>query len=280
MNFPYTVISLYSGSTGNAAYIEAGGAKILIDAGKCARTLCKALASVGVDIDEIDAIFITHEHRDHIGALEVLAKKHPIPVHVTRKSMSRLISSADSALAGCIVSHPPIYHEFVKDLRVSSFPTPHDSRESVGYHLEFEDGEGVTHKIGYATDIGHVSTHVRDGLWGCETVVLESNHDPEMLWGGPYPHDLKERIASRWGHLSNPDCAEFAAELAANGTRNLMLAHLSQENNEPQVAYDEILMAVADPAVKLCVAAPDHAVVLVDARGADKSADKEDIAAC
>ena len=264
MKFPYLIASLYSGSTGNAALICAGGAKILIDAGKCTRTLCRSLTSLGIDIGEIDAIFLTHEHRDHTGALEVLTKKHPIPVHVTRKSAPRLTTDPNSALAACIVSHPPIFHEFVKDLRISSFPTPHDSRESVGYHIEFEDDEGITHKIGYATDIGHVSHYVHDGLMGCESVVLEANHDPEMLWGGPYPYDLKERIASRWGHLSNPDCAELAAELTANGTRNLLLAHLSQENNDPQIAYNEVMMAIADPDVNLRTAAPDEVVVLVD----------------
>ena len=264
MSFPYIVATLYSGSTGNATYICAGGAKILIDAGKCTRTLCASLSLLGVCIDEIDAIFLTHEHRDHTGSLEVLTKKHSIPVHVTKKSALRLTAKPDSALAGCIVTHPPIFHEFVKDLRVTSFPTPHDSRESVGYHLEFEDGNGITHMIGYATDIGHVSTHVRNGLMGCESVVLESNHDPEMLWGGPYPYDLKERIASRWGHLSNPDCAEFAAELTASGTKNILLAHLSQENNDPQLAYNEVLMAIADPSVNLRTAAPDAITVLVD----------------
>ena len=264
MNFPYTIATLYSGSTGNAAYICAGGAKILIDAGKCTRTLCASLNELGVSIDEIDAIFLTHEHRDHTGALEVLTKKHPIPIHVTKKSALRLTAKPDSALAGCIVTHTPIFHEFVKDLRVTSFPTPHDSRESVGYHLEFEDENGITHMIGYATDIGHISTHVRNGLMGCESVVLESNHDPEMLWGGPYPYDLKERIASRWGHLSNPDCAEFAAELTANGSKNILLAHLSQENNDPQLAYNEVLMAIADPSVNLRTAAPDAVTVLVD----------------
>ena len=264
MNFPYTIATLYSGSTGNAAYICAGGAKILIDAGKCTRTLCASLNELGVSIDEIDAIFLTHEHRDHTGALEVLTKKHPIPIHVTKKSALRLTAKPDSALAGCIVTHTPIFHEFVKDLRVTSFPTPHDSRESVGYHLEFEDENGITHMIGYATDIGHISTHVRNGLMGCESVVLESNHDPEMLWGGPYPYDLKERIASRWGHLSNPDCAEFTAELTANGTKNILLAHLSQENNDPQLAYNEVLMAIADPSVNLRTAAPETVTVLVD----------------
>ena len=264
MNFPYTIATLYSGSTGNATYICAGGAKILIDAGKCTRTLCASLNELGVSIDEIDAIFLTHEHRDHTGALEVLTKKHPIPIHVTKKSALRLTAKPDSALAGCIVTHTPIFHEFVKDLRVTSFPTPHDSRESVGYHLEFEDENGITHMIGYATDIGHISTHVRNGLMGCESVVLESNHDPEMLWGGPYPYDLKERIASRWGPLSNPDCAEFAAELTASGTKNILLAHLSQENNDPQLAYNEVLMAIADPSVNLRTAAPDTVTVLVD----------------
>ena len=264
MNFPYTVATLYSGSTGNATYICAGGARILIDAGKCTRTLCCSLAELGVDISQIDAIFITHEHRDHIGALTVLAKKHPIPVHVTQRSATRLMTDPDSALASHLVIHKPIFHEFVKNLRISSFPTPHDSRESVGYRIEFEDEEGVTHQIGYATDIGHVSDHVRRGLLGCESVVLEANHDPEMLWGGPYPYDLKDRIASRWGHLSNPECAEFAAELTANGTKNILLAHLSQENNEPQLAYNEVLMAIGDPSVNLRTAAPDEVVVLVD----------------
>ena len=264
MNFPYTIATLYSGSTGNATYICAGGAKILIDAGKCTRTLCASLNELGVSIDEIDAIFLTHEHRDHTGALEVLTKKHPIPIHVTKKSALRLTAKPDSALAGCIVTHTPIFHEFVKDLRVTSFPTPHDSRESVGYHLEFEDENGITHMIGYATDIGHISTHVRNGLMGCESVVLESNHDPEMLWGGPYPYDLKERIASQWGHLSNPDCSEFTAELTANGTKNILLAHLSQENNDPQLAYNEVLMAIADPSVNLRTAAPETVTVLVD----------------
>jgi phosphoribosyl 1,2-cyclic phosphodiesterase len=264
MSFPYIVATLYSGSTGNATYICAGGAKILIDAGKCTRTLCASLSRLGVSIDEIDAIFLTHEHRDHTGSLEVLTKKHSIPVHVTKKSALRLTAKPDSALAGCIVTHPPIFHEFVKDLRVTSFPTPHDSRESVGYHIEFEDDEGNTRRIGYATDIGHVPHYVHDGLIGCESVVLESNHDPEMLWGGPYPYDLKERIASRWGHLSNPDCAEFAAELTANGTKNILLAHLSQENNDPQIAYNEVMMAIADPSVNLRAAAPDEIVVLID----------------
>ena len=273
MNFPYTLATLYSGSTGNAAYICAGGAKILIDAGKCTRTLCRSLAELGVDIDEIDAIFLTHEHRDHTGALEVLTKKHPIPIHVTRKSAPRLNAKPDSALAECIVVHAPVFHEFVKNLRISSFPTPHDSLDSVGYRMEFEDDEGMTHCIGYATDIGHVSGHIRNGLTGCESVVLESNHDPEMLWGGPYPYDLKERIASRWGHLSNPDCAEFAAELVASGTKNILLAHLSQENNDPQLAYNEVLMAIADPSVNLRTADPDAVTVLVD--GAPKNAQEE-----
>ena len=107
-------------------------------------------------------------------------------------------------------------------------------------------------------------------------MVLESNHDPEMLWGGPYPYDLKERISSRWGHLSNSDCAEFAAELTANGTKNILLAHLSQENNEPQLAYNEVLIAIADPSVNLRTAAPDEIVVLVDGRNTTE----EEHAAC
>ena len=154
------------------------------------------------------------------------------------------------------------------DVTISSFDTLHDSLSSCGFVISYQG-----QRFGYATDIGHVSTHIHNGLMGCESVVLEANHDPEMLWGGIYPYDLKERIASRWGHLSNPDCAEFAAELTANGTRNILLAHLSQENNDPRLAYNEVWMTIADPTVNLCTAAPDAVTVLVD--GAPKTEQEE-----
>lgn len=260
MSCIYRIVNLYSGSEGNATYISAGDAHILIDAGKSARALCLSLKSIGVDIDRIDAIFLTHEHRDHTSALVTLAKKHPIPVHTTRRSAPRVCADETAPLFANLRVHPPVFTEHIAGLEITSFPTPHDSRESVGYRLSFTDAAGMFHEIGYTTDIGCVNTSVREGLRGCESVVLESNHDPEMLWGGSYPPDLKERIYSRFGHLSNPDCAAFAAELAAAGTRNFLLAHLSRENNLPELAFNETWAALADESVRLLVASPDFPV--------------------
>ena len=252
---PIRLVSLYSGSTGNAFLIATPNTKILIDAGKNAKQLCLALAEAGVAPEEIRAIFITHEHNDHVSALPVFLKKHPIPVHIPSASAYKLAN--DGSVAPCLCLHPPLFCEELGELRVTSFPTPHDSRGSVGYRIELlEDGKPVL-KIGYATDIGHVTEEIEQSLLGCDAVVLESNHDVELLRMGPYPYDLKQRILSRRGHLSNPDSAALAARLCACGTRALILAHLSQENNLPDLALSECLSAVGDDGVQICVAKPD-----------------------
>ncbi len=256
------ILSLYSGSTGNAFIIRTPMGAILIDAGKSARRLTAALAEAGVDADEIRAVFVTHEHADHISALPVFLKKHPVPVHILAASAYKL--ECDEAAASCLRIHPPVFEEQVENMHIRSFPTPHDSRGSVGYRIEIEDADGQASLcIGYATDIGYVTKEICEGLCGCDAVILESNHDLEMLRTGPYPYDLKQRIASRRGHLSNPDSAELAACLCAEGTRGLMLAHLSQENNDPALAYDACFCAVGDDRVTIAVAAPDAVTELV-----------------
>lgn len=254
------VFSLYSGSTGNAFLISSPNTNLLIDAGKNAKKLCAALDEVGVSPDRIDGIVVTHEHNDHISALPVFLHRHPTPVHIVTASSAKL--SEDPYAAPCLHLHPPIYEETIGSFRVKSFPTPHDSRGSVGYRIEIPCGDSVF-TVGYATDIGYVSQDVTEGLTGCDAVILESNHDPEMLWYGPYPEELKYRISSRRGHLSNPDCARFAATLCGTGTRHLMLAHLSMENNTPETAYAECFSAIADERVELCVAAPDAVTEMV-----------------
>ena len=255
------IINLYSGSRGNATLICAGGENILIDAGRSARALCTALSAVGRSVEEISAIFLTHEHSDHTAALEVLLLRHAIPVHVTAPSAPRLL--VHESIAACAVVHPPLYEVALGGLRVRSFLTPHDSAACVGYRLSAEGSE-----IGYATDVGHISDSVREGLWGCSAVVLECNHDPDMLRWGRYPADLKRRIASRNGHLSGPDCAAFAAELIESGTSALMLAHLSEENNTPDTAYAELTAAIGHRLcenggdVELVIASPTAPTVL------------------
>ena len=252
----YSITSLYSGSKGNSVLIQSPKAKIIIDAGKSARTLCTTLHGIGVDIDSIDAIFITHEHSDHVSALEVLLRKHAIPVHIVSASAEKLLQKGFDGRY--LRAHPPIYSVEVGDMLVKSFPTPHDSAFSVGYRIEI--GDSV---IGYATDIGHVSDEIKGALAGCESVVIECNHDEKMLMDGPYPYDLKLRILSPRGHLSNRACAEFASELALIGTKNILLAHLSEENNDPALAYDEVWSAIADETVNLKVAGQYEPVKLI-----------------
>ena len=259
----YRFCTLYSGSGGNAAYLETPSARILIDAGKCARTLTASLKHIGVDMDSIDAIFITHDHTDHVAALEVLAKKHPKPVHILYKSALRYRTIQPEALCKCFRMYEQApFTAKVGEVTVTAFETPHDSRASVGYRFEFPDGE-QTVRVGYATDIGHVSETLRKELTGCEAIVLESNHDVDMLMDGPYPYDLKLRIRGKRGHLSNRECADLAAELAGQGTTHFLLAHLSEENNHPDLAFDETFSALAGYETNLRIASPNAVTMLV-----------------
>ena len=255
------IISLYSGSTGNCFAICAPCGTLLIDAGKNAKRLCAALAEVGVDADSIGAILVTHEHTDHISALPVFLKKHPVPVHIANGSAYKLMPHP--SVERLLNMHPPIYEECICGMRVTSFPTPHDSRASVGYRIEIPCSDGSIYRIGYATDIDYVSPEIEEALTGCDAVILESNHDYDMLMTGPYPYDLKKRIASRCGHLSNPESAALAARLCAKGTKKLMLAHLSQENNAPDLALDECMSAVGDACVDILVAHPEIPVEMI-----------------
>lgn len=251
----YSLKVLYSGSTGNAAVLCAGEDAVLIDAGRSARALCQALECAAVSPDRIKAVFLTHEHSDHTAALEVFLKHHPIPVHAAGASAERLAARAGEHLRAALIPHPPLYTETVGSLTLSSFRTSHDSAESIGFRIRIGDGTEI-HTVGYATDLGVVTPAVAEGLAGCEAVVLECNHDEEMLMTGPYPADLKRRIASRRGHLSNPECAAFSVRLAANGMKRLLLAHLSETNNLPDLALGEVQAALAGTGVRVAVASP------------------------
>jgi phosphoribosyl 1,2-cyclic phosphodiesterase len=252
----YRIVNLYSGSGGNSTFIRVGDSAILIDAGKSARALCRALTDIGEDIENISAIFITHEHTDHVSALEMIAKKHAIPIHITSVSAERFDQKSTPYCFSKLITHPVEFCERVGEMNVRSFRTPHDSRMSVGYRIEFFDGERER-AIGYATDIGYISEEIYSSLLGCELVVIESNHDIDMLMTGPYPRDLKLRVASKRGHLSNRECAEFAITLAENGTKAFMLAHLSKENNDPCLALEKTERAISGFGARVAVARPD-----------------------
>lgn len=261
----FRICSLYSGSKGNSVYISAGGANILIDAGKSARALCSALKEIGIDIDSIDAIFITHDHNDHTSALQTLSHKHDIPIHILLRSAQIFNGLCDEKLCNCLKLYDgSCFETKIKGLTIKAFPTPHDSRASVGYRLSFDGDDGKEISIGYATDTGHVTDTMLEGLTGCQAVIIESNHDIEMLDDGPYPYELKRRIKSNHGHLSNTECATLAATLCQSGTRHILLAHLSEENNDPSIAYNETLLTVADPEINIRVASQYEPVWLVD----------------
>ena len=247
------IITLYSGSGGNSACVTAGGRTVLIDAGKSARALENALLSAGKSIRDVSAIFVTHEHADHVGALEIISKKHHIPVHMTSASADRSVRDG-SCLCSVLKTHSPLFCEEVGDMKITSFITPHDSALCVGYRIEYGDSRAAV-----ATDIGQITPEILSALDGCSRIVLESNHDVDMLNSGPYPYNLKQRILSPRGHLSNTDCAAAAVLLAKSGLTDLTLAHLSEENNRPELALATVKEAVCRSGFKINinVASPD-----------------------
>ncbi len=255
------ITSLYSGSSGNSTLVRTSHGALLIDAGKSSRALCAALRQAGSDAADIDAVFVTHEHTDHVSALEIFLKKHPVPVHMTSRSAENLHTSPQSRLLSALSLHTPVFTERVADMTVRSFPLSHDSAMCVGYRIDTDDG----FSFGIATDTGYVTDEMMDELRGCHAVVIESNHSVDMLKCGPYPAELKRRILSRRGHLSNDDCAALAERLAAEGTSGFMLAHLSRDNNRPDCALTSVKRALSQfPNVKLCVAKPEDETVFVN----------------
>ena len=247
------VYTLFSGSSGNSIYIKDQKTEILIDAGKSAQAIEKSLFSLGTSIDNIDAILLTHEHSDHFVGLEILSKKHHIPVHMTEKSYKKAVYQG-SFVSQCAKMHETHYELEIGSLKISSFEIPHDSAQNVGYIVR-----GSDEIFGIATDIGYVTGEIVESLSQCERIILESNHDKYMLISGKYPEFLKQRILSNGGHLSNDDASRLACTLAKNGVKSITLAHLSRENNTPTLAHDtmrealdlngyvDVRVGVADP---------------------------------
>ncbi|MBO4428681.1 MAG: MBL fold metallo-hydrolase [Clostridia bacterium] len=241
------VISLFSGSSGNAFLISDGKTNILLDAGMSQKLIEESLKEAGVDGD-IAAIFVTHEHIDHTRGLFPFSKKHAVPIYMTAGTscaLSRGGSCAD--MLRIIECGKPV---FVGEFNVVPFPAPHDAAEPVGFVFE---ESGV--RVGFATDTGCVTNDMKRALSGCDGVVIEANHDENMLILGPYPHRLKIRILSDDGHLSNDGAAELASYLYGTGTRKFMLAHLSQTNNEAPLAAHAVKNAVGADAEIVAAAA-------------------------
>jgi phosphoribosyl 1,2-cyclic phosphodiesterase len=219
------VCLLASGSKGNSVYIETGGTRFLIDAGCSAREIAQRLLRIDVDPSTLDAVLVTHEHGDHISGVGTLARRLKIPVLI---SYATLAKSCSLFAKTSLVEFESGYSFTFRDIQIDPFPITHDAVDPVGFVLEGNEG-----KVGVATDLGIVTRLVTDKLKGCRVLVVEANHDEEMLLNGPYPWHLKQRIRSRHGHLSNADSVALIEEVIHEELHGVFLAHLSEVNNHP-----------------------------------------------
>ena len=242
--------SLGSGSTGNATVIQArggagGATHLLVDCGLGIRALDKRLAQAGMLAEQIDAIFITHEHADHIGCARSLAARERIPVYMSEGTWLGLGQPDFDGLLRIACDSVDIE---VGGLQVRPFTVPHDAREPL--QLTCTDGAS---RMGVLTDLGHATPHVIEHLSGCATLLLECNHDTEMLQAGPYPYFLKRRVGGDWGHLANEAAAAIAQAVLPHGLRRVVAAHLSEQNNRPELACAALVSALGE-AVEIHVA--------------------------
>lgn len=239
-----SVSVLASGSRGNTAVVESARARILVDAGLSCRETFKRMKLVGIDPHTLSAILITHEHSDHVYGLATLAKRLDVPVFMTGATHQAWARSLrDDAGELPKLSKLEIFHAGrpfqVADVTVTPFTIPHDAADPVGFTFRAEGA-----KIAFATDLGYLPASVCDHLRRCDVLIIESNHDLEMLRVGPYPWSVKQRVMSRVGHLSNDSLAQFFAQEYDGGASYVVLAHLSEQNNHPEVARRAALEAL------------------------------------
>jgi phosphoribosyl 1,2-cyclic phosphodiesterase len=249
---------LFSGSSGNAVYVAGPGCELLIDAGVSCARIAAEMNAIGANPRDISAILITHEHIDHIRGAGTFARKFGARVYATAGTWSAMRGKigALSEDQVCVIERDRDF--FLGQVNVQPFETPHDANESVGYVVSIPGGA----RFALATDIGCVRNGWMNAISGASAVLLESNYDPDMLRAGRYPYDLKKRIMSRRGHLSNDDAAEAAIALIRAGAKRIVLGHLSQENNFPELALKSCLSAMERDG------SPDSAVTVAKRDGA------------
>ena len=234
--------TLFSGSSGNCAYLSTDRGGLLIDCGMSGKQTLEALRCAGLALSSIHALLITHEHTDHTKGAGVISRKLGIPVYATEgtwEGMYRAIGEVPKQRRMVI---RPDESFFINDVEAVPFHIPHDANEPTGFR--FYTGR---YSVAVATDLGHFSKFVFQAIEGADIVLLESNHDPEMLQNNPsYPARLKTRILGRKGHLSNEAGAQAAVQLIQSGTKHLLLGHLSKENNTPDIAYQVVSSALTE----------------------------------
>ncbi len=248
-----TIRTLASGSSGNTALLSCGEVHLLIDMGISCRRICQSLAALRLMPENLAGILITHEHGDHIGGLATYIKKYRTPIFCTpavSRQLAYRLAGVEPLLRPLELGAVAVFGSVEAEI----LPTSHDCRESAAWHFTTPTG-----RVGYLTDTGYIVEETGRRLLGADILVLESNHDVEMLRSGPYPYPLKKRILGEQGHLSNDAAAEYAVESARAGTRTILLAHLSDENNTPGRALETVgaALAAAGQAVTLAAAPRD-----------------------
>ena len=248
---------LSSGSGGNSVYIEADGKRILIDAGLSEKKLSQRMAHIDRSLNGLDAVFATHEHSDHIRGMGPLLRRHQLPLYTTEGTYNRARHSLGTLPSfNRIRAGQPV--EF-GELVVEPYATPHDAEESVAFVIHFR---GFC--LGLATDLGKVTAEVKSKLQKLDALLIESNHDVEMLDAGPYPWVTKKRIKSDVGHLSNEACGEMLSSVKHSGLRLIVLMHMSETNNHPELARITARQALGqDDSTEMIIAEQNHPTPLI-----------------
>jgi len=234
---------LASGSKGNSVFVESHYARILVDVGLSARQIETRLKMLQIDPASIDAIVLTHAHNDHVRGAGVFARRFGVPIYAhpqTLDDITHLFSGKESL-------HPWNESFQIKDMIFEPFALSHDCFPTVGYLIQTDNK-----RLALCTDLGMVTEEVRQYLPRANAIILESNHDPEMLLNGPYPWHLKERIASRLGHLSNQEAGELLQDIAHAGLSKIILGHLSDENNTPEIARETVYSYIGRSLQEIC----------------------------
>lgn len=231
--------SLFSGSSGNALFIGTERTKLLIDAGLSGKRILEALCSIGENPAELSAILISHEHIDHVRGAGIISRKQNIPIYANESTWGAMECGLGPVRLENRVAFCTGQEFEIGDICIRPFPIPHDAAEPVGYNF-LTQGKRIT----TATDIGHMNNELLADIGKNDILLLESNHDVEMLRVGPYPWPLKRRIMGDHGHLSNEMAAKVIAYLAEKGGKSFILGHLSNENNFPELAYQTTLNAL------------------------------------
>lgn len=239
--------SLYSGSSGNCIFASSDNAKILIDAGLPGKKIDEALKHIGQEANKIDGIFITHEHSDHVKGVGILSRKYDIPIYANANTWAAMEKSIGKVKEHNIKVMDRRSTVSIKDLDIKSFNIPHDAAGPVGYTIN-SNGK----KISIATDFGIFTEEIRDNIKDSDVILLESNHDVNMLKMGPYPYTLKRRVLSEVGHLSNEDCGKAIIDILRTGLgKKIILGHLSGTNNHPDLAYETVSGILREKGVQI-----------------------------